>query len=170
MTNQKLIINIDDIENSSDKKLQVHVEDFIDGIKSEEPLVAELELTSLGDFIQISGYLQGKVVLECDLCLKEFNYELKLNLKEMFAKNTLMQEYSEEIELKEGQFITDLKGSNEIDLLDFLYQSVILDFPNKKVCDISCKGGDIFIRDENYTEDEIDPRMAVFKDIKVDGK
>lgn len=163
-------ILIEDIENASGKKLQIYFEDFVDGITSKKPIKAKLEAVSLGEFIKISGSINGSATLECDLCLEEFEYKIDFEIDEMFVKNTLMDEYSDEIELKEGQFVTDLKGADSIDISDLLYQSVILDFPNKKVCGINCKGGDVFISDENSTHTEIDPRMAVFKNIKVNGK
>ena len=38
----------------------------------------------------------------------------------MFAKRSLMEEYGQELELKDGQFITDLNGENEIDIKDLI--------------------------------------------------
>lgn len=166
-------IQIEDIENAPDKKLQVHFEDFINEIKSKDKLKADLEFASLGDFIKVGGKVQGKAILECDLCLEEFEYELDFELDELFAKNAYFKEGDEagqEIELKEGEFVTDLKGSDSIDIYDLLYQSVILDFPNKKVCGINCKGGEVFIRDEGEPQQETDPRMAIFKNIEIKGK
>lgn len=160
-------IKIEDIETAPGKKLQVTFEDFLDGIVSDEPIKATLDLVSLGDFIEVCGNIEGSVTLECDLCLEKFEYKLDIDINELFAKNALMEDYGQETEIKEGQFVTDLEGSNEIDICDLLYQSVILDFPNKKVCGINCKGGDVFIRDEIPPEKEIDPRMAIFKDIQI---
>lgn len=164
------IIEIDDIENAPDKQLQIDFEDFIEGVKSNKPIKASLIAQSLGDFIELTGQVQGTALLECDLCLKEFEYELNFDIEETYAKNSLFEEYGQEIELKEGQFVTDLKGKNSIDIYDLLYQSVILDFPNKKVCGINCKGGDIFIRDESSPQKETDPRMTVFKNIPIAEK
>lgn len=162
-----MIIKIEDIENAPGKKLQINFEDFLNGINSLNPIKADLEITSLGEFIKVSGNLTGEALLECDLCLEPFTYKLDFEIDEIFAKNSLMEEYGSETELKDGQFVTDLKGSKDIDITDLLYQSVILDFPNKKVCGINCKGGDIFIRDKNPQTQEIDPRMEVFKNLNI---
>jgi uncharacterized metal-binding protein YceD (DUF177 family) len=80
----------------------------------------------------------------------------------MYAKNSLLDEYGQETELKNGQFVTDLNGENEIDIYDLLYQSVILNLPNKKVCGINCKGNK-FLKEENLS----DPRLDVFKNIQI---
>lgn len=172
MSNTCKFIKIEDIEDAPDKKLQINVEEFIDGVKSTKPIKATLEAVSLGDFIQITGAVQGSAILECDLCLEEFEYELDFDIDELFAKNTLIdenseeEEYGQEIELKEGQFVTDLRGSKDIDIYDLLYQSVILDFPNKKVCGINCKGNKV-LAEKNLAQNEIDPRLAVFKNINT---
>jgi uncharacterized protein len=163
MTN---IVKIEDIENAPNKKLQINFEEFISEINSNEPIRALLEAVVLGNFIQISGNVQGKVILVCDLCLEEFAYEINIEINELFAKDTLLDEYGQETEIKENQFVVDLYGDKNIDIYDLLYQSVILDFPNKKVCGIKCKG-DKFLSENNFTQSEVDPRLAVFKEIKI---
>lgn len=170
MNNTSNIIKIEDIENASGKTLKIDFEDFIPEISLKRPLKANLTITSLGEFIQVTGNATSTAILQCDLCLEDFEYGINIEIDEMFAKNALMEEYEQEFELSENQFVTDLKGADSLDITDLLYQSVILDFPNKKVCGINCKGGDIFIRDENESQAEIDPRMAIFKQIKVNGK
>lgn len=164
MNNTNKIL-ISDIENAEDKVLNVDFEDVIEDIPSSKPVEAHLTIKSMGDFIEVSGVLKATLTLECDLCLKEFEYELNEEINETFAKNTLLDEYGQETELKEGQFITDLDGSDEIDIYDLLYQYVILNIPNKKVCGINCNKG-VFVTDEEFVEE--DPRMEVFKNIKLD--
>lgn len=158
-----LTISIDDIENSKDKTLNCKFENEIEGINSKGPITADLTLKSLGDFIEVEGKVSGTVILECDLCLKEFEYDLDFDIDEMYAKYALMEDYGQETELKEGQFITDLNGEDKIDIYDLLYQSVILNIPNKKVCGINCNG-DKFLKEENLS----DPRLDVFKTIQID--
>lgn len=164
MSNTNKIL-IDDIENAPNKCLEVDFDEVIEDIPSKEPVKAHLKIKSLGDFIEITGNVKANLTLECDLCLKEFEYKLDENIDEMFAKNTLQEEYGQETEIKDGQFVTDLEGENEIDIYDLLYQSVILNIPNKKVCGINCNKG-VFQTDEEFVED--DPRMEVFKHIKLD--
>ncbi len=164
MNNTNKIL-IDDIENAPNKCLEVDFDEVIEDIPSKEPVKAHLKIKSLGDFIEITGNVKANLTLECDLCLKEFEYKLDENIDEMFAKNTLQEEYGQETEIKDGQFVTDLEGQNEIDICDLLYQSVILNIPNKKVCGINCNKG-VFQTDEEFVEE--DPRMEVFKHIKLD--
>ncbi len=157
------IISIEELENSKSKTLEIHFEEEIEGLNCVGPIISDLEVKSLGDFVEVSGNVKGILKLECDLCLKEFEFPIDFDIDEIFAKNALMDEYGQETELKDGQFVTDLDGSDEIDIYDLLYQSVILNLPNKKVCGINCNG-DKFLKEENLT----DPRLDVFKNIKID--
>ncbi len=158
-------ISIEELENSSSKSLNIHFEEKIEGVNCVTPIVSDLTVSSLGEFVEVRGNVKGTLLLECDLCLKEFEYKLDFEIDEMFAKNALMEEYGQETELKEGQFITDLEGGDEIDIYDLLYQSVILNLPNKKVCGINCNG-DKFLKEENLS----DPRLDVFKNIQIQPK
>lgn len=155
-------ISIEELENTSSKSLTIHFDEKIEGLNCVAPIVSDLTILSLGDFIEIKGNVKGTLMLECDLCLKEFEYKLDFDIDEMFAKNALLDDYGQETELKDGQFVTDLEGADEIDIYDLLYQSVILNLPNKKVCGINCNG-DKFLKEENLS----DPRLDVFKNIQI---
>ncbi len=158
-------ISIDDIEQENNKTLHFDFDDEISEIKSK--ISVSLDLISLGDLIEVKGHVKGSIKLECDLCLKEFDQKLDFDIDEIYAKNSLYEEYGQETEIKDGQFITDLNGSKEIDIYDLLYQSVILQLPNKKVCGINCKGGNFAKDDGGFIQDE---RMAIFKSIKIEKK
>lgn len=159
------IVTIEEIENSDEKTVYYDFSQNIEGIDSVGPISAELTLKSLGDFIEVSGNVKGILKLTCDLCLKEFEYNLDFDLDEIFAKHALLDNYGQETEIKDGQFITDLNGEDKIDIYDLLYQSVILNLPNKKVCGINCNG-DNFLKEEELS----DPRMDVFKNIQIQPK
>jgi len=158
-------ILIEDIEKEIDKTLCYEFEEFIEEFGSE--IYADLEFKSLGEFIEVTGNLQGTIKLTCDRCLNEFDYELDIDIQETYAKHSLQDEYSQEFELQRGQFIIDLNGEKEIDVYDLLYQSVILALPNKKVCGINCNEG-MFVSEEDIKIH--DDRMDIFKTIKIERK
>lgn len=161
---EKLLL-LEDLENAENKTLYCTFDEEIEGVECVGPIHAELCAKSLDDFVQITGNVKGTVKLECDLCLEKFDYELDFDIDELYSKGSLLGDYEEagqEFEIKEGQFVTDLNGEKEIDIYDLLYQSVILNLPNKKVCGINCKGRE-FLSEENCT----DPRLDVFKNIQI---
>ena len=156
-------ILIEDIESEPSKTMHYSFDEFMEDLNCS--LKAELDLKSLGDFIEITGHASGKIKLVCDRCLNEFDYDLDIDIEETYAKQALQDKYSQEFELQRGQFITDLNGEEEIDIYDLLYQSVILALPNKKVCGINCNEG-MFTSDENI--ETHDSRMDIFKTIKIE--
>ncbi len=156
-------ILIEDIEREPNKTLHYEFDDEIEELEGCK-LNADLEIKSLGDFIEIKGDVSGVVTLECDRCLNKFDYDLEFDIDETYAKRSLYDEYSQEVELQSGQFITDLNGEKEIDIYDLLYQSVILNLPNKKVCGINCNEG-LFVSEEDMVIH--DDRMDVFKNIPI---
>ena len=158
-------ILIEDIEKEPNKTLFYEFNEFMKEFNAD--IFADLELKSLGQFIEVLGTIQGKLKLTCDRCLNEFDYDLDIEINETFAKQSLQDEYSSEFELQNGQFVIDLNGEKEIDIYDLLYQSVILALPNKKVCGINCNE-DMFMSDEDYHVN--DTRMDVFKNIKIERK
>ena len=161
------IVQIEDIERSVDKTLHYDFDGKITELEGCQ-LKADLDLKSLGNFIEVKGNVSGVVTLECDRCLNKFDYELDFDIDETFAKHSLYDEYSQELELKSGQFITDLDGAKEINIYDLLYQSVILNLPNKKVCGINNCNEGLFVSDEDM--EVHDSRMDVFKTIQIENK
>ena len=162
------ILSLEDLENAENKTLYITFNEKIEGIDCVTPIKADLCAKSLGEFIQITGHVTGIINLECDLCLEKFEHKMNFNIDELFSKQTLLQHYDNsntEFEIKDGQFITDLNGENEIDIYDLLYQSVILNFPNKKVCGINCKGKEYLSQEDNF-----DPRLDVFKNLQINPK
>ena len=157
-------VSIDDIEQEGILEF-----DFDDDIKELQNchIQAELEFRAMGEFIEARGHAEGKITLECDRCLNKYVYDLNFDIDETFAKKSLLDDYGSELELSNGQFVTDLEGAEEIDVYDLLYQSVILALPNKKVCGINCNEG-LFVSE---TDVKIhDTRMDVFKNIQIDKK
>ena len=158
-------ILIEDIEKEINGTLFYEFHEFMEEFGAE--ISADLQLKSLGQFIEITGKAQGNLKLICDRCLNEYEYKLNINIEETFAKQSLQDEYSQEFELQRGQFIIDLNGEKEIDIYDLLYQSVILALPNKKVCGINCNEG-MFVSCKDI--EVHDSRMDIFKNIPIERK
>ena len=157
-------ISIEDIEKEKNKTLHYIFDDAIKELEDCK-VYSELYVKSLGDYIEISGYAKGSLTLECDRCLKNFTYDFNCDINELYAKNSLYEQYGQEVELQSGQFVIDLNGEKEIDIYDLLYQSVTLALPNKKVCGINCN--EELIMSENDIKVH-DSRMDIFKNIKID--
>ena len=156
-------VKIRDIENENNGILKKDFNLEIEELSAE--VESSLVFKSLGEFIEVKGNVNGKIDLECDVCLNPYIETLDFEIHEMYAKTSLYGEYGSEVELKSGEFVTDLNGADEIDVYDLLYQSVILALPNKKVCGINCSEG-LFVTDEEYQP--VDERLEIFKNVNLE--
>ena len=159
-------ISITELENTELQIKEFTFSEIYEEFNKEEPITANLKAEIIGSLIKISGNINANLVLTCDLCLKEFTKKLEIKVEEFFTKYSLSNDYENEFELKQDGFVEDLNGEDEIDITDFVYQSVILNIPNKLVCDINCKGDENL---EKYIKSDFtDPRLEVFKNIKIE--
>ena len=162
----KMKIIISEIENTENKTKEINFSEIYEEFNKEVPVKAKLKAEVLGDLIRITGEIKAEIILTCDICLKEFKKEFNIKVEEFFTKYSLNEKNIDEFEIKQDSFIEDLNGKDEIDITDFVYQSVILNIPNKCVCDINCKGDE---KINQYIRTEItDPRLEIFKKIKIE--
>lgn len=162
-------ISIDDIKNAKDHSLKINFENEIKDLSTDGAVKAELIFSAFGSYIQVKGQIVANVKLICDRCLKNFLKKIEVDVDETYilgsAKSAKDAHSGQEIELKDGDFITELHGEDGIDVEDLIYQSVTLNIPNPSVCDINCNGSPEM---EKYIKKEIsDPRLEVFKNLKI---
>lgn len=159
-------IKISEIENKENKSELLNFSEIIEEFNRDKPVKANLKVEVLGYIIRITGRIEAEVNLVCDLCLKDFTKSFAFEVDEAYTKYSLNDSNNQEFELKPNDFMEDLNGNDEIDITDFIYQSIILHIPNKLVCDINCKGDE---KINQYIKTEIsDPRLEIFKNIKIE--
>ena len=159
-------IKISEVENSEKKVQHLNFSEIMEEFNKEVPVQAKLKVESIGELIKISGKIHALLNLTCDLCLKDFTKEFDINVEEIYAKNSLNDSYNAEFEIKRNSFADDLNGQDEFDITDFIYQSLILNIPNKIVCDINCNGNE---KVREYIKNDLtDPRLEIFKTIKIE--
>ncbi len=162
-------ISIDDIKNAKDQSLKINFDNEVKNLSTDGNVVAELIFKAYGKFINAKGKIVANVKLVCDRCLKDFTNKIEVDVDETYILGRLIPSEDahsgQEIELKDGDFVTELTDTNEIDVDDLIYQSVTLNIPNPCVCDINCVGDPEI---EKYIKKEIsDPRLEVFKNLKI---
>lgn len=160
-------IDITQLDDNCKESNKINFSEIIEEFNKKVPVTAELTVNIIDStYINISGNIKAKVELTCDYCLEKFEKDINIDIDETFTRNSLYEEYKDEVELKEGSFVEDLNGQEEIDITDLIYQSVILNIPNKLVCGINCIGEKNL---DKYVKKEIsDPRLDIFKSIKIE--
>ncbi|MDD3593893.1 MAG: DUF177 domain-containing protein [Candidatus Gastranaerophilales bacterium] len=150
-----MIINIKDLE--IDRVQEFSIDEDFEDLKAHAQ--GEVEASMNGDIIEITGEIEAELECECDRCLKTYTENFIINIDEKFYKESFIPENTKEYEIKHSNFAEELYGREEIDLRDLIYQSIILNVPNKKLCDINCIGTDEVQRclkdDENTVRIEI---------------
>lgn len=162
-------ISIDDIKNSKNQSLKIHFDNEVKNLSTEGSITADLVFGAYGSHINAKGKIFANVKLVCDRCLKDFVKNIEVDVDETYKLGHLIANdeahSGQEIELKDGDFVTELTGTDEVDIDDLIYQSVTLNIPNPCVCDINCSGDPEM---EKYIKKEIsDPRLDVFKNLNI---
>ena len=162
-------ISIDDIKKSKNQSLKVAFNNEVKDLATDSPVTAELIFSAYSSYVNVKGRIVANVKMICDRCLKNFVKKIEVDVDETYILSSLKvateAHSGQEIELKDGDFVTDLNGEDCIDVEDLIYQSVTLNIPNPCVCDINCIGDPEM---EKYIKKEVsDPRLDVFKNIKI---
>ncbi|MFH1709943.1 MAG: DUF177 domain-containing protein [bacterium] len=138
-----------------------------DALNLTSPVNVKLKLTNTGNAILVSGTLKTEVKLSCCRCLKDFNYPVNIKIEEEYGKQAqvLPGSKSEEIELKEKDFIFEIGKDNIIDLDEAIRQNIIVALPIKPLCNKACKLPEV----AGSSIKKIDPRLAKLKTIRLSG-
>ena len=162
-------ISIDDIKNAIDQSLKISFDNEVKDLNTQGNVKADWVFKAYGKYINAKGTIVANVKLVCDRCLKDFVKKIEVDVDETYLLGRLIPNEDahsgQELELKDGDFVTELTGTDEVDVDDLIYQSVTLNIPNPCVCDINCNGD---AEMEKYLKKEItDPRLEVFKNLKI---
>ena len=160
-----LIISIEELEKAPEGQLILEFNEKIKDLETREPVTGELTVSLTAFGVEVEGYIEADIILECVRCMASFPYHLDVNIDEKYIKDSLSFGEAKEIELKGENFVEELMGKDQIDLTDLVYQSIILNMPTKMLCKEECKGSDDL--QKLQTEKPLDPRMEVFKNISV---
>ncbi len=157
-------INIKELQNSPEKSINISFHEVIKELENDTPVLANLNITATNYGINIKGKVQTELKLICDRCLEEYSYFIDAEIEESFVNESIHPEEQKEYELSKGQFVEELKGREEIDITDFLYQSVVLEIPIKKICNEECEGAKEYKKlISEKMHEKIDERLEVFK-------
>lgn len=115
---------------------------------------------------QLTGELSTQVTYICSRCLKEFALPLSTQWEEQVMTNEELNNVEEEIQVIEG---------NDLDLLPFIREALLLKIPFAPICQEACRGlCPICGVDRNETtcdcqEEMIDPRWLKLKSLSKEG-
>ena len=154
-------INIKELQNIPEQMMDIIFQEKIKELENDIPVDAVLNVAVTGYGVNIKGHVKTDLKLVCDRCLGEYDHNVDVDVDEDFVNESIITGDQKEYELTKGQFVEELRGRDEIDINDFLYQTIILEVPPKKICKDDCEGSEAYqkIKSEKF----IDERLEVFK-------
>jgi uncharacterized protein len=127
-------------------------------------VTATLQLLRTDSMYDLKFHFKGTVHCECDICLEEFEMPVDADYK-------LLIKVSEAENYDDDEIIYITEKVIEYDLSQYLYESLIVSIPTRKVCEMSgnkeCNKEVIAkLEDLSHTDDEDDnPTWDKLKDI-----
>ena len=94
-------ILIEDIEKEPNKTMYYEFNEYMEEFGCD--IFADLELKSLGQFIEISGQIEGKIKLICDRCLQEYEYDLVYSNDPVKTADDIAMEWLDKIQLENSK-------------------------------------------------------------------
>ena len=120
-----------------------------------------------------AGELQTLLQVICTRCLKSFSLPIKNKVRAHFVPRVKELSLGSEVEIKETDIEKEVYHEDRIDLRGPVRDQILLDVPLVRLCQKGCKGicfmcGNNFNANpcECVIEEEIDPRLAVLKNLK----
>jgi uncharacterized protein len=130
-------------------------------VPGEEPVRIEVLLEAVVEGVEVSGPLSGRIAYRCARCLKPFDGEFRVEVRERFATDT--PEDADEYPITEGR----------IDLEPMVRDTVVPDLPFSPLCRPDCLG--LCERcggDRNLGEctcgPEVDARWSILDKLRLD--
>ncbi len=87
---------------------------------------ATVEMTRMDAQMMLDVTIDGQVVVPCDRCLEDLSLPIHF-------EGRLPVQFSEEMQDEDGDVLWLLPGENEIDLTQYIYESVVLSLPYRRV-------------------------------------
>lgn len=121
----------------------------------------KIDLTKTDSMITLDFNIQGTIELECDRSLELFDYPIEIEKELIFKYGDEEKELSEDVRVIP-------KGTQEINIADFLYESIHLEIPMKKLhpkFQNEEESDEMIYKsdDEKKEDNEVDPRWEALK-------
>ncbi|MBM7854403.1 uncharacterized protein JOC37_000776 [Desulfohalotomaculum tongense] len=135
-------------------------------IKFLKPVRVSLEVINAGDYLDASGTITTEVELTCGRCLEAYRYPLKVDFNEHYYP---VEGESETADIKDEEGVPFTGES--VDIEPEVKSNIQLSIPMRQICSEECRGlcsqcGTNLNKERCSCKiDDIDPRMAVLKDL-----
>ncbi|MCL2931585.1 MAG: DUF177 domain-containing protein [Trichodesmium sp. MAG_R03] len=161
------LISIPSLLKKIKKTELIEFEEFILGLETLTPVRGYLQVTHHGNYLEVTGKSETIITLTCDRCLKQYNYKLVINPKELIWLNevtTQKELFQIEIENSMEDLVETLPPDGSFNPKKWIYEQICLEVPPRKLCDNNCQG--IKLSGMNTSSSVLDRRWAALETIK----
>jgi len=161
------LISIPSLLKKTNKTEFIEVEEFILDLETLTPVRGYLQVTHHGNYLEVTGKLETIITLTCDRCLKQYNYKLVINPKELIWLNeagTQKELFQIEVENSMEDLVETLPPDGSFNPKKWIYEQICLEVPPRKLCDNNCQG--IKLSGMNTSSSVLDRRWAALETIK----
>lgn len=136
-----------------------------------EPVAVSLVYYRAGRELFFHGQLQGRVRGICGRCVEDFFFAVVKKFDFVLTPDPLPACKSRE--LTRDELGMSFYSGDEVDLAPFIREQALLALPLRSLCDENCRGlcpgcgVDLNHRPCSCSTPQGDPRMAVFRDLRV---
>lgn len=130
-------------------------------LKSKGETSGEISFELRNGFILATGNFKSPVELICDRCTKPYLLDVDFEIDEAI-KVSDKSEFKEEMGFEAEEIHEQVTSEEEIDVVDFVRQYLILNLPSKRLCSEDCTNDIVEEYNKSSENDieEIDPRLA----------
>lgn len=139
------------------------------------PVKAQLHLDRIGSEVVARGEARALFELQCSRCLKNYADDTVLPINVVYRPAEELRD-EQKHEIKEDELETGFYRGDELDIQELVSEQILLTIPMKPLCSESCKGicphcgTDLNTSTCTCEEREVDPRLAVLKNLLRDRK
>ena len=161
------LIYIPSLLKKTDRTESIKFEEFILDLETLTPVRGYLQVTHNGNYLEVKGKSETIITLTCDRCLKQYNYKLVINPKELIWLNEVTTEkelFHIEAENSVEHLVETLPPNGDFNPREWVYERICLAVPPRKLCDNNCQG--IKLSEMNTSSSVLDSRWAALEALK----
>ena len=161
------LISIASLLKKTDQTELIKFEEFVLGLETLTPVKGYLRVTHHGNYLEVKGKSETIITLTCDRCLKQYNYKLVINPKELIWLNevtTQKELFHIEAENSVEHLVETLPPEGNFNPKKWVYEQVCLEVPSRKLCKNNCQG--IKLSGTNTSSSVLDSRWAALEAVK----
>jgi len=139
-----------------------------DGLDVRTPVEVKLRFIKFGQDYNIRGTIRTTVLSECSRCLSEFDIPIEATFNNIYTQTPAENEDTE-VDIGEVDLETSVLSEGQINLVELVYEQLILQLPIKPLCRDECKGlcpqcgQDLNVEQCGCSQQDGDPRFSLLE-------